>query len=131
MSITERALEAAGEAGRWEGEGGYVPPAEDRAWKAFETTARNALEDALGEDPGPAQRLEKGTKAYLAVASQYPAAVQKARILVFRPEGHEIVAVRDPRRGVRTYVVRRSANPNEEAMLAPFDDLEGFGRAIA
>lgn len=125
-TITSRALKAAEEVQFSDGPGGGA------GWQAFEADATRILTDILSADPGPAMRLEPNSYELRARGGhQYPGIIQSKRILVFYPEGHEVVAVRSSKNGADFYVVRRSDNPMEEAMLAPFDNLGDFGRAIA
>lgn len=123
MSLSERAAAAAADAGRT---GPPDPPDREGFWRRFEEDATAGLRSLLEDDPGPAMRLEPGTKAWAARASAYPPSVGRD-LLVFFPDGHEIVA----NTSKKYFLVRRSQNPNEEAMLARIRSLADLGEAIS
>lgn len=118
-SITDRALRAAQAVADDDG----MPSADSASWERFEERATQKLTQILGDDPGPCQRLEPGDRS----AHQYPPEVRNARMLVFYPDGHEVVVEGKMR---RSFVVRRASNPNEEAMLSRFRNIAEFGEAI-
>jgi hypothetical protein len=111
----------------------YIPAGP--AWDSFERDAGAVLAGILGEDPGPAVRVEPNSWRMRNAFHQLPAELQRRRLCVFYPEGHEVVAARPQAvaAGLRFgyWAIRRSSNPMEEAMASPFSDLAGFGRAIA
>lgn len=141
MSIEDRAARAANaererraEEAAAEGDIKTVPVGED--WDRYEEQTSVLLKAITGEDPGPAQRLEPHSWRMRQMGAQYPDAVQRRRLLVYMLDGiTEVVAARGSKRGdgsrpVDLFVVHRSANPNEEAVLSNFRDLPSLGRAM-
>ena len=101
----------------------------ERFWKKLEEDATEELGLILGQDPGPAAQLEVGTKRHVAQTATYPAALQSRQLLVFYPDGVEVVAYKQGG-SWKFYIVHRSNNPMEESVLSEFSDLASFGRAL-
>lgn len=140
MSIHDRAARAAN--AERESRREYDPEdpravPDDEQWRQYETEAGVRLAAITGEDPGPAQRLEPYSWRMRQLGQQYPDAVQRRRLLVWYVEGDsvEILAARGARRSdgsrpIDFFVVHRSINPNEEAVLSNFHDTASLGRAL-
>lgn len=102
----------------------------DRWWDRFERDATAALARILLQDPGPADRLEPGSKHAVGVANTYPKILSARPLLVFYPDANIEIACELRSGDPKFYVVHRSDNPMEESILSEFADLASFGRAL-